>query len=739
MILRSVELKHFGKFAERTFEFRRGMNLVVGPNESGKSTLMEAIPAVLFGLRDKERFKPWGRQGSSEAALSLESSGCSLRIERNILSDQVILVERDDLYQVLYQFEGKAAPQGRSSERKEYFDQLARLFAVAEEGIFRASLFVGQGALELADRGGLASRLKTLLSGFFEVDYDKVLDSLAEDYFAITRKNPWGKDKTRDRELDEVSERIEQLQMRWIAAQDGIRELESVRNSIRELQASIETDRQEQEKGERYLDWVRKQWQLKEKEGGLRRDFVRVDRQVGKVGELEQRRQELETELARTGLPLEIPAELPVLLAESEENRKEMVGLQSETNALQNELRKHGNPPLKAPLLISVGILLGALMTAWLAGRFAAVGWWVSGLVALGIWSHYFWRFNIRRTERSRLQGQNQILERRREEARQRLEHLKERFEARGLSTSPVEIVRMQKNLSRHQQLLEKHREVVSALGVLEKSDQLGEEKAQLTRELAVLDERMERDRPLGGDGILTPEELPEAEEKLQTLGESIRRREKELVDLSRREAALEGELGDLQQIEDEGESLKERENRLGRRKDALAAAIDLLSGSVEEFRSNYLDRFAEQVGNRLAVVTGGRYRKVRIGDDFSLSLQVRERDWKPLEHFSCGTNDAAYFAVRLALTSHLSQGLNLPLLLDDPLVNQDQDRLGETLKILERLSSDHQIILFSHDDRLLKKAARERWHVVTLNDQPNIVPPAAQERKEDVQQLSFL
>jgi uncharacterized protein YhaN len=90
-------------------------------------------------------------------------------------------------------------------------------------------------------------------------------------------------------------------------------------------------------------------------------------------------------------------------------------------------------------------------------------------------------------------------------------------------------------------------------------------------------------------------------------------------------------------------------------------------------------------------------------------------------------------------LTSHLSQGLNLPLLLDDPLVNQDQDRLGETLKILERLSSDHQIILFSHDDRLLRQAARERWHVVTLNDQPNIVPPAAQERKEDVQQLSFL
>jgi hypothetical protein len=505
------------------------------------------------------------------------------------------------------------------------------------------------------------------------------------------------------------------------------------------LLASIETDRQEVAKGERYLDWVRKQWQFKEKEGGLRRDFVRVDREVGKVGELETRRQELVNELSRTGLPLDMPANLPLLLTEAEEIRKEMVGLKNEAAALQQELRKQADPPLKLPILISVACLLLSLPVAWLAGALATLTWCAVGLVAVGVWGHFFWRFSIKRTERSHLEGQNKMLDRRRDEAQARLTGLEGRFEAIGLSPSPVEVVRMQKNLGRHQQLLEQYREVASALKVLEKSEYLGEEKAQLTRELAVLDERMERERPLGGDETPGPEELPEAEEKLQALVESIRRREKELIDLTRREAALEGELGDLQQIEDEGESLKERETALCRRRDSLAAAFELLTGSVEEFRSNYLGRFAEQVGATLALVTGGRYREVEIGDDFSLSLKVREREWRPVENFSRGTNDAVYFAMRLALTRHLSEGFNLPLLLDDPLVNQDQGRLGETLKVLERLSKEHQVILFSHDERLLKRAARDRWHVVTLEDQSRPVLPASKERNEDVEQLSLL
>lgn len=739
MILRSLELKHFGKFAERSFDFRRGFNLVVGANESGKSTMMESIPAALFGLRDKERYKPWGRQGNCEAALSLENGGCTVRIERELLSDQVQLVERDDLYQVLYQFDGKAAPQGRSSERAEYLDQLNRLLAVADEDIFRSSLFFGQGDLELADRNGLTTRLKALLSGYVEVDYDQVLASLSDDYFNITRKNPWGKDKTRPRQLDELTERIEVLQQRWFAAEQGLKELASLREQIAALNETMEKDRENLTSGERYLDWVRKQWQLEEKEGSLRKDYGRIHRESGKVEELDKRRADLEKELAKTGLPRELPEELASLLSEGESIRKEMVALQAEASALQQEVAKHANPACKRPVLITVAAVLVAVGAGFFGGSFKLPLLALAGVAAATFWGLHLWRCFKLGGQRKDLQEKLQIVERQRDETRDRRIDLSNRLEVRGLSSSPVELVRMQKNLERHRQLLGQIKEAESALQVLDNSEHLSEEKELLTRELAVLGERMEQDKPLRQEELLSAEELPQAEEQLLQLRETIRQNEQQLLDLTRREAALQGELSNLQQIEEEGEQLKERESVLIKQRDSLAVAYQLLSETVDEFRRTYLERFAAEIGRYLGLLTAGRYQKVRLADDFSLSLPGRGRDWRPVESYSRGTNDAVYFAVRLALTRQLANGIPLPLLLDDPLVNLDRHRLAEALKVLERLSSEHQIILFSHDERLLKRAARDRWNVVTLDDQGVNTATAAQEGKDDGKQLSFL
>ena len=45
MRLRSLRVEGFGKLVDRTFEFGRGLTVIAGPNEAGKSTLAAAVVA----------------------------------------------------------------------------------------------------------------------------------------------------------------------------------------------------------------------------------------------------------------------------------------------------------------------------------------------------------------------------------------------------------------------------------------------------------------------------------------------------------------------------------------------------------------------------------------------------------------------------------------------------------------------------------------------------------------------
>jgi uncharacterized protein YhaN len=198
-------------------------------------------------------------------------------------------------------------------------------------------------------------------------------------------------------------------------------------------------------------------------------------------------------------------------------------------------------------------------------------------------------------------------------------------------------------------------------------------------------------------------------------LEEQLKLKEKELSELAQEESFLSGQLGIMASIEEEGDYLKEKGLLLTERKKVLRLAYDLLAEAVEDFRQRYLERFASEVGQTLGPLLKTNDRNVRVTDEFTFCLKEKSDDWKPLNHFSQGTIDAVFFAIRLVLTRQLFQGWQLPLFLDDPLVNFDSKRLVNTLQYLENLTSGHQVILFSHDQRLLNLIDSEKWNVISL------------------------
>jgi DNA repair exonuclease SbcCD ATPase subunit len=78
MKILSCSLKNFGSYKSLDFDFQdQGLTLIQGPTGSGKSTLMDAIPWILFGITAKggkvDEIRSWNAQGTSEGTICLDN------------------------------------------------------------------------------------------------------------------------------------------------------------------------------------------------------------------------------------------------------------------------------------------------------------------------------------------------------------------------------------------------------------------------------------------------------------------------------------------------------------------------------------------------------------------------------------------------------------------------------------------------------------------------------------------
>jgi len=92
MRLRALELEQFRKFRRphRLDGFVDGINVLCGPNEFGKSTILAAIRGLLFekyssGAQSVLAMRPWGSESAPRLAMEFEIGGGAWRIEKQFL------------------------------------------------------------------------------------------------------------------------------------------------------------------------------------------------------------------------------------------------------------------------------------------------------------------------------------------------------------------------------------------------------------------------------------------------------------------------------------------------------------------------------------------------------------------------------------------------------------------------------------------------------------------------------
>lgn len=92
MYITRVNIQNFGKFSDFQMSFDKGMNLIYGENEAGKTTLHTFIRVMLFGMERQRgkaalndqftRYEPWENPGYYAGTMDVICGGREYRLER---------------------------------------------------------------------------------------------------------------------------------------------------------------------------------------------------------------------------------------------------------------------------------------------------------------------------------------------------------------------------------------------------------------------------------------------------------------------------------------------------------------------------------------------------------------------------------------------------------------------------------------------------------------------------------
>lgn len=92
MIIKEVNIGKFGKLENQKYQFAPRINVIYGANESGKSTLMQFLKAMLFGLEKTRvrktldtynRYEPWDTPAYFYGSMIFETGQQQFLLERN--------------------------------------------------------------------------------------------------------------------------------------------------------------------------------------------------------------------------------------------------------------------------------------------------------------------------------------------------------------------------------------------------------------------------------------------------------------------------------------------------------------------------------------------------------------------------------------------------------------------------------------------------------------------------------
>ena len=152
---------------------------------------------------------------------------------------------------------------------------------------------------------------------------------------------------------------------------------------------------------------------------------------------------------------------------------------------------------------------------------------------------------------------------------------------------------------------------------------------------------------------------------------------------------------------------------------EATSYAMAVMESVAQDKHAEIAPRLAEEASRHLAAITRGSYAELFIGRDLRVSVRIPETEHvneTPEKSLSKGTVDQIYLALRLAFVQCLSENSEgIPMLLDDPFANYDDERLESTMALIADLVGQNQILLFTCREDVVSVAEKQNATIIRL------------------------
>jgi len=324
MILNKICLENWGKFRELTeINFSKGLNILYGPNESGKTTLIDSLRTVFFTKHTShsEKIKslvPWGSNLSPKASITFLQNGSCYRITKRFISSEVSLLEKlvnnkweriaegDNADKKVIELVGGKLPI-RGDTKPEFWGLGQVLWMV------QGQPFISEGVNEET-----LSSLQKLIGATIESDQEKKLFEIINEKFSniFTQER---RDFKKGSEIRNLREKIEELEK---SRKEGERDKEIL---LRKKKEKLKTELEKKKELKEKVDLAYEHKELKEK--------------VDLAYEHQTNREKLEEEVKRISSEYET---LKKQINSIKEGKGKIKDIESENNSLEKEKRKLG-------------------------------------------------------------------------------------------------------------------------------------------------------------------------------------------------------------------------------------------------------------------------------------------------------------------------------------------------------------------------------------------------------------